>query len=291
MVNFPALPILKDSTTYAMPDDVIVHVDGTAVTGLIQSLDATTGHIVLYPQPDISVTDNLTVTQENYDNRYVRLSRWPSDASSVAITWGGPTPVYGIDYLVFENVVYLEPPFMAILFPGAQLTANYQTHALTDKVLEFTYEIKTTGTIEVIDLEKSRVFDSDEVFAGHCYDGYKQTLEILPQPEYVNFLSDYGKGIKQVYLNKDTHQLEEHVFSGPVFETYSVFEDEISSMDSFPDALVRVTDPLSQKDPLRILSNYDFLNNDAIRIRKKTIRELLPNRTFRTMEILEALPV
>ena len=62
-------------------------------------------------------------------------------------------------------------------------------------------------------------------------------------------------------------------------------------MDSFPNALVRVVDPLSQKDPLQILPNYDFINDPAIRIRKKTVRELLPNRTFRTMELLEALPV
>jgi hypothetical protein len=139
-------------------------------------------------------------------------------------------------------------------------------------------------------MSRSRVFDSDYVFAGYCYDGFEMGVTI-DEPEYVNFLSDYGKGIKFVYLNKDTYQIEEHVFSGPVFETYNAFEDEISSTESFPDALVRIMSPLSQVDPLKTLPNYDFLNDPAIRIRKKTLRELLPDRTYRSLQIVEALPV
>lgn len=291
MVNFPALPVMRDATTYATASDVALYVDGVLTPGLIQSLDATTGHVLLYPQPDVPVVDNYIITQQDIDNRYLSLSRWPSDSTEVVLKQYCVPLVYGSDYVVLEDVVYLEPALIPNLYPGATLVAEYETPALTDRKLEFAYQILSTGTIEVLDLERSRVFDSIDVFAGQCYDGFESTLVWDPQPEYANFLSDYGKGIKQVYLNKDTHQLEEHVFSGPVFETYCAVEDEISSMDSFPDALIRVMGPLSQKDPLQILPNYDFLNNDAIRIRKKTLRELLPNRTFRTMEILEALPV
>jgi hypothetical protein len=291
IVDFPALPVMKDATTYAGPDDIIVKVNGSIVTGLIADLDPLLGYIELYSQGDLTIVEHIQITQDNIDNRHVQLSNWPVDSDEVALNVvHGPPQAPGVDFNVFENVLYLEDPLLLLLVPGDILVVTYSTSALIDKTLEFSYQIGTTGTIEVIDLDRSRVFDSDEVFPGQCYDGYKQTLEIK-DPEYVNFLSDYGKGIKHVYLNKGTYQLEEHIFSGPVFETYSAFEDEISSMESFPDALVRVVDPLSQKDPLQILPNYDFLNDPAIRIRKKTVRELLPNRTFRTMELLEALPV
>jgi hypothetical protein len=275
----------------ATASDVSLYVDGILTPGLIQSLDATTGHVLLYPQPDTTVVDNYLLTQQDIDNRSLSLSKWPSDSTEVVLKQYGIPLVYGDDYVVLEDAIYLEPDLIPNLYPGATLVAEYETPALTDRRLDFAYQILSTGTIEVLDLERSRVFDSIDVFAGRCYDGFDSTVVWSPQPEYTNFLSDYGKGIKQVYLNKGTHQLEEHVFSGPVFETYCVVEDEISAMDSFPDALVRVVDPLNQKNPIQILSNYDFLNDDAIRIRKKTLRELLPNRTFRTMEILEALPV
>ena len=290
MVDFPALPILKDATTYALPGDVTVYVDGTETPGLIQSLDATTGHLVLFPQPDQTVVDTFVITQQDLDNKYLKLSAWPSDSTVVTLEQFS-LPLPGDYYDVFEDIIYMEDPLLISLSPGDTLQALYNTHAFNGRELEFAYHIRTTGTIEVVDIENSRVFDSDDVFAGACYDGFKMELTLEPQPEYVNFLSDYGKGIKHVYLNKDTHQLEEHIFSGPVFEMYSAAEDEISSIDSFSDALVRVNNPLNQKDPLHIRYNYDFLNSDSIRIRKKTIKELLPNRTFRTMELLEALPV
>jgi hypothetical protein len=104
-------------------------------------------------------------------------------------------------------------------------------------------------------------------------------------------LDDVSSGIKILYFNKDTFQIEEHVFSGPVFETYSAAEDEISSPDSFPNALVRIKNPIHAGSPLTEVPDYDFINDPTIRIRKKTIRELLPDRTYRTLEVKEALPV
>jgi len=161
----------------------------------------------------------------------------------------------------------------------------------------FIYNIQSTRFAEVMDPEKSRFLDDVYVFPDTgttslgCFDGYGQTAN-LNYHEYINFVSDYGKGIKFKYLNKDTYQIEEHVFTGPVFEYYNAEEDEISASESFPGALIRIKGPLEQDDPLKTTClGYDFLNDSAVRIRKKTIQELLPDRTFRTLKITEALPV
>lgn len=291
-VDFPALPIMKDVSTEAGPDDIIVQVNGSVVTGLIQDLDPLTGYVKLYSNsPTLTVVDYIQLTQEDIDDRSAKLSSYPLNGDSAILNIvNGPAQIYGIDFVVEENVIFMEPPLSALLSPGDILVVTYETTALTGRELKFTYNIKTTGVISTLDMARSRVIDSNYVFAGNCYDGFRQEIE-LNEPEYVNFLSDYGKGIKHIYLNKDTYQLEEHVFSGPVFETYNALEDEISSQESFPNALVRIKSPLTMPDPLKTLSNYNFLNSDAIRIRKKTLRELLPDRTYRTQQIIEALPV
>ena len=131
------------------------------------------------------------------------------------------------------------------------------------------------------------ILDDVYVFPEFCYNGYKMDATTFYQ-EYINFLSDYGDGITFKYLNKDTYEVEEHTFSGPVFETYDADQDEVSAIESFPNALIRITKPLN---PLTILEDYKFLQDPAIRIRKKTLRELLPDRTFRTFKLYEALPV
>ena len=225
-VDFPARPLMKDATAPADIGDIVVKVDGTTVSGLVTSVDASTGTITL-----------------------------SSDTS-----------------------------------------ANVE--------LVFLYRIRSTRDAEVMDPDLSRFLDDDYLFPDTglkmgsdgtyrlgCFDGYGQTA-MLAFNEYVNFMSDCGKGIKFKYLNKDTLQIEEHVFTGPVFESYNPEEDEISSPESFPGALIRIPGPLGQSNPLRTTSlGYDFLNDEAVRIRKKTIQELLPDRTFRTIKINEALPV
>jgi hypothetical protein len=290
-VDFPALPIMKDATTLADPSDVTVLINGVETFGLIQDLDPLTGYIELYPQGDVNFVEYVTLTQQNIDQRYVTLEGLPVNNENVALNvLYGPTQAYGSDFVVAENILFLEQPFRSLLVPGDVLIIKYSSQSLRNRDLTFIYNILSEGDITVIDYDRSRVFDSDYVFPGYCFDGFQQEIQIT-DPEYVNFVSDYGKGIKFMYLNKETYQVEEHVFSGPVFETYDPSEDEISAIESFPYALVRITDPLKQSDPLSTLPNYGFLNDPAIRIRKKHLKELLPDRTFRSIEILEALPV
>jgi hypothetical protein len=287
-VDFPALPVMKDSTAQADSSDVTVMVGGVVTPGLINVFDSTTGYIEFYPQPDSTIIQNITVTQLQINQKFIKLDQPATNPESVILQVNGGSPqTYGDDFEVAEDILYIED--FLTLVAGDVLTVTYTGSPFWDKEIEFIYRIKSTGVVTVVDLDRSRVLDRD-IFAYFCYDGYQNDVS-LKFNEYVNFLNDFGKGIKFVYLNKDTFQLEEHIFSGPVFETYDASEDEISAIESFPNALIRVTDPLSQKDPLRILPNYDFLNDDAIRIRKKTIKELLPDRTFRTMNIYEALPV
>jgi hypothetical protein len=161
----------------------------------------------------------------------------------------------------------------------------------------FIYNIQSTRFAEVMDPAQSRILDDVYVFPDTgttnlgCFDGFGSTASLNYQ-EYINYLSDYGNGVKFKYLNKDTCQIEEHVFTGPVFETYNAEEDEISSRYSFPGALVRILSPLKQSDPLQTTdSPYNFLNDPAVRLRHKTLHELLPDRTFRTLKITEAMPV
>jgi hypothetical protein len=187
---------------------------------------------------------------------------------------------------------------------------------INNATIEFTYKFKSTSDVKVLSLTKSRVFDWVDVFpdiythvypdaythlfpnihthdgthTSVYYDGYETSPSIYCN-EYINYMNDYSDGIKHVYYNISTNQLEDHVYSGPVFETYDATEDEISSHESFPNALVRIKNPLSTGNPLDILNNYDFLNEPAIRIRKKTVRELMPEGQYRITEFHEALPV
>jgi hypothetical protein len=158
------------------------------------------------------------------------------------------------------------------------------------QTVSFTYNIRSIGQVAFIDQENSRTFDWVQVFPSICYDGFKDVIT-LKMSEYVNYLSDYGAGIKSKYFNKDTFQIEEYVFNGPVFESYDSHEDQISSPEDFPNALVKIHSPLSSTDPLNLIMNYDFLNESSVRVRKKTIRELLPDRSFKVSTITEVLPV
>lgn len=289
--DFPALPVMRDATTLATANDVTVRIDGTIMPGIISSFDASTGYVEFYPQADSGMYEYIQITQENIDQRYVKLTNVPLDPENVIVNIEhGPPQMYGYDFEVSGDILFINHPLRSVLSPGDIIIVIYDISSLRDRVIQFSYKIKTTGIVSTIDLEHSRVFDDDYVFPYFCYDGYSKDVGIN-HTEYINHLSDSGKGIKFTYFNKDTYQLEEHVFSGPIFETYKVSEDEISAMESFPNALIKIANPLGQTDPLNILPNYNFLNDDAIRIRKKTIRELLPDRTFKTTKIIEALPV
>jgi hypothetical protein len=243
----------------------------------------------------------------------------PPDGYSIYVPMGTPQTVFQLP----ETIVYQPVGSDTINFPALPVVKDFATLATPADVvvkvngtitpglistldpvlgivtlsspqqgvtLSFIYNIRSVGQVMVFDQDNSRTFDWVQVFPSFCYDGFEERVN-LQLNEYVNFVSDYGAGIKFTYFNKDTYQIEEHVFNGPVFESYDAHEDEISSPESFPNALVRIRNPLGPVNALSLMTNYDYLNEPSIRIRKKTIRELLPDRTFRVSKILEVLPV
>ena len=154
----------------------------------------------------------------------------------------------------------------------------------------FNYKIKRLHLVEVIDLDRSRVFDNDDVFASLCPDPVPITIVNRVQ-EYINSLSDYGQGIKKAFLNKDTYQVEEYVFTGPLFELHNAFEDEIAPPASFPNALVKVLNLKDIQEPMGRMGSYSYIDDPLVRFRRTTYKELLPNRTFRTTELVQMLPL
>jgi len=156
--------------------------------------------------------------------------------------------------------------------------------------VETKYYISNEATIPMADRDYSRIFDSSDVFPGYCFDGFSTTLN-ANFDEFYTFLDDDSDGIKVTYFNKDTLNVEEHIFSGPVFEYYSVGDDELGSPDNFPNALVKIVNPIHITNPLSYSGDYSFLNDKVVRFRKKTFKELLPSKTFRTIELMEMMPL
>jgi hypothetical protein len=189
-----------------------------------------------------------------------------ADASDVSVTIGGsPVTVLSIDPV-----------------DGVVTTA---TSAIDSEVV-ISYKIQNTRNVEVINENYSRITDNDYLFASLCPDPIQSESD-LRFNEYFNFLTDYSEGIKLVFLNKTTYQIEEHVFSGPVFEIYDPSLDELSSPEAFPNALIRLPEPPHAFNPLQVSQNYTFINDPIVRFKKKVFKELLPDRTFRTLHITE----
>jgi hypothetical protein len=142
----------------------------------------------------------------------------------------------------------------------------------------------------MIDRDLSRIMDDRYVFDGLCYDQEGVKLNVR-MDEYYGCLDDGSDGIKISFFNKDSLIIEDHIFSGPVFESYEAVEDEIGVPENFPNALVRIANPLSLSNPLNYAADYGFLNDSLVRLRKKTYQELLPDRSFRTLKLTEMLPI
>jgi len=184
-----------------------------------------------------------------------------------------------------------------VSYPGAVSTLNAITGELTlisappaGATVEFTYLIQNERTISITNTEASRILDYIYVFGGACPDPIQITTGTILK-EYVNFLSDYSHGIKVSYFNKGTKQIEEHVFSGPVFELYDVSEDQIGAPGSFQNALIKIKNPIHSENPLTHSESYDFMDDNVVRFRKKTFKELLPDRTFRDITLMEMMAV
>jgi hypothetical protein len=292
VIYFSGLPVVKRDGSLATADDVIVILRGEIIQGLIKTFDPLTGYVELFDPQSYTITRYIQLTVQDIDRKFFTLPFVPLQADMVSFNIiGGVTQQYDDDfYIVLNNVYWNGTALEDLMEVGDIVRVSYPVYALRDASISFTYNINATGLAKVLDPERSRIFDYRYVFPSTCYDGF-DIQSTLKFNEYINTLSDYGSGIKFKYFNKDTFQIEEHVFSGPVFESYDSHEDEISSPESFPNALVKIRNPMTPTNQLDLLTNYDFLNDVSVRIRKKTIRELLPDRTFRISKITEVLPV
>lgn len=202
---------------------------------------------------------------------------------------------YRLDYDIVcpEDTWYLSwynGPLRDYFVEGDKVRMTYQLNPYVSVPVEITYYVRNQAAVSMINRDWSRIFDDKYIFPGYCYDMESTKLGVTFD-EYVSFLDDYSDGIKLTFFNKDTLTVEDHIFSGPVFEYYKKLEDELGSPDNFPNALVRINNPMQSDNPLNYMADYGFLKDKVVRFRKKTFKELLPNRTFRTTELVEMLPV
>lgn len=286
-VDYPALPLMKDRYTFADSSDVSVKIDGTSVPGIVAAVDPMAGKVTLNDPPTLPTIDNFTLTAQNVAAGEVFLSAFPADSTAVTMSVNGNPKVNGVDFYVLDQTLYwLGGPLDGVLVAGDQLQVTYNANRLINTDVSFTYKIPSSQDVEVINLDNSRILDDEYVFAGLCPDPVPIESGMSFE-EYYGFLSDYSEGIRVRYFNKDTYQIEDHMFSGPVFELYDPHDDELSSPDSFPNALVRVKNPIHSGNPYKFKTDYGFIEDPVVRMKKKVFKELLPDRTFRTLEITE----
>lgn len=282
IVDFPALPVMKDSINLADISDISVTVGGDPV--IVLSLDAVDGIVTIDAPPTEFITDTITLDDHDIIVGEVALSGYLVDPSVVTFKVNGSlsTDFYILD----QKLIWRGGPLESSLVVGDILEIYYETDPLINSEVVITYNIKNTRNIEVIDEYRSKIMDNDYVFGSLCPSPIKSASD-MQFNEYFNFLDDYSEGIKLVYFNKTNYQIEEHVFSGPVFELYNPSEDELSSPEAFPNALVRLPEPPHSDNPLQVSQNYAFINDPLVRFKKKIFKELLPDRTFRTIKITE----
>ena len=289
-VDFPTLPVVNSAGGLASVADITATVNGIPWT--VVALNPTTGLVQIdnYPSIEVIEIEHTISAQDAAANRTL-LPGWPTVPK---ITF---TPIAGIAqyqdedfFLEGRYVSWYGTPIHGLPQAGDKIRFSYTINPYVDVPVVFTYRIRSYATLSVLNEDWSRILDDGYVFGGMCPDGPQ--FEVTAQfNEYYTFLDDYSDGIKLVYFNKDTLNVEEHVFSGPVFESHYVSEDELGHPDNFPNALIRIQNPAHANNPLNYQAEYGFLNDKVVRFRKKTFKELLPTRTFRTMEVVEMLPV
>jgi len=278
-IRFPALPILGGFE---------VSIDGTSWN--VISLNPTTGRVELDAYPLASYSDSHTVTQEDLDSGGFWIPGYPVGVFILSIQ-SGPVFTYPHDFH-FEGrfLSWRGSPKESLISVGDIMDVAGTINEYVNAEMVFSYRISNTFITEVIDRDRSRVFDDIYVFPYLCDDGQGWNIT-WHFNEYINFLSDYSHGIKIKFYNKDTHQVEDHVFSGPVFELFNQSDDELGSPENFPNALVRLSPVSHPNNPMAGAYDFDFINDLVVRFRKKQIKELLPDRTFKTTNIVEMLPV
>lgn len=290
IVNFPSLPVMKNATTLADISDISVTIDGDAWP--IIGLDPVNGVVQLAPFPTESkVEHQFVLSVEDAARRRITLPGNPITPDQVTLTIvHGGSQYYGTDFYVYGRyLTWWGTVLDGLLQAGDIIRVTYEVDPIVAATFVFTYKIKSSAYATLVDPYRSRVYDNGYVFSGLCPDGAKAFLQTRFS-EYYTFLSDYSDGIKISYFNPITANVEDHIFSGPVFEMHESVLDEVGAPGSFPDALVRIR-KTRNSNPLHALEEYSFINADLVRFRKKTFKELLPDRTFRTLKITEMMPV
>jgi hypothetical protein len=294
--NFPAIPIMKNETELADVNDIQVKLNGIMVPGIVQSLDPINGIVEIYHvSSPYRIEDYITLTESDIASKQVMLSGFPSDPQNIALTViRGSSQYLNEDFVVDGRfIVWRGSDLDGSLQAGDELRVAYFNDPFVNLTIEFTYRILNSHTFDVVDEDRSRILDNGYVFDGGCPDGNSVIISNSGATfnEYINFLDDFSSGIKVAFLNTDTNQIEEHVFSGPLFEYYDARDDQIGSPENFPNSLVRIRGPISSGNILNDVVDYGFTGDRAVRFRKKTFQELLPNRTFRTIKLTEMLPI
>lgn len=288
-IDFPSLPIMKDSTALADPSDISVTIDGVAYPGGVSTVDPLSGRVEISAPAPYAHTESRTVSAEEASDEAVMLEHYPSDPNAVTLSLNGNPKTVNVDYVVMgQRVVWFGGPMTVTA--GDTLDLGYTAEPLINASVEFTYKVMSTRDVEVVDDDWSRITDDDYVLASACPDPIVSDSD-MHLSEYYGFLDDYSEGITVQYFNKDTYQVERHVFSGPLFEIHEPSEDEFGSPESFHGALVKIKNPIHSGNPLKFRSTYTFLDDPFVRFKKKTFKELLPDRTFRTIKIMEMAPL
>ena len=298
IINFPSLPIVDFYGSLADSSDVTVKVNG--VSWPVVSLDPLTGVIQIGSYPTkLVINQEYTLTAVDVAAKRVLLPGYPIDSSSITLTIvGGNAQYSGLDFHIDgQYLSWWGGQLHYKLGVGDRIGVSGEVNPYVGALIEFTYHIRNFYTTLVIDRSLSRTLDHN------VFDGCSRPIDgIMFDPdykdlgvtfeEYISFVDDYSDGIKLIFFNTTTSQVEDHIFTGPVFEYYDVNEDELGAPDNFPNALIRLRSPLNfSGNPLTYVVDYGFVNDKIVRFRKKTFQELLPSRVFRTMKFVEMLPV
>lgn len=288
-VDFPTLPIVDSDGNLASSSDITATIDGTSWS--VVSLDPVNGIVQLDSYPEITVIEEYhTITQEEAETNRIILEGYITDPDGVALTSTYGTAQYLNDdfYIDGRLISWFGGPLHGLFEAGDVVRLSYTINPFVDVPVVFTYRIRNNVLMQMFDEDRTRITDNGYLMPGYCYDGYKTEISMTLN-EYMSALDDYSDNIKITFLNTDTLQLEEHIFSGPIFEIYDISQDQIGSPEGFPNPLVRLRN--SNDNPLNFIGDYHFINDKVVRFRKKTFKELLPDKTFRTLELTEMLPV
>ena len=269
-------------------DDITVTINGEPWE--VVSLDPTTGVLEIADYPEEVFAQTYTLTAEDVARRGIWLPGYPMSALAVNII-SGSSQYYPTDFHMNGRFMsWNGSSLRALLSVGDQLRISCAINYYINAELVISYHIRNSFITTVMTPYWSRLMDDDDVFPYYCYDQESIHLDIHMN-EYYGFLSDYSEGIRVQYFNALTYQIEDHVFSGPVFEFHTETDDEIGSPENFPNALVRLRDAAHPSNPMAGAYDFDFINDTLVRFKKKTFKELLPDRSFRTIHVTEMAPV